>query len=133
LPPFAAAIASALFIVLLGGVSFIGLIYILIMFRSAGKRRMFSISRKGIRIVLPREPIFEINWSKFDTIEVKKSTGSQNQKLYRLYFISHGLILEEILIKGSLHFSGANCRLIVSQLQHYAAKMNKQFIGGKKR
>ena len=133
MPPAAAVIASTLFMILLGGVSFISLIYILVIYRSAGKRRIFSISPKSIRVVLPREPVFEINWSKFDTIELKKWTGSQNQKLYRFYFILHGIVREEILIKGSMHFSGANCRTIVSKLHEYALKMNKQFIQGKKR
>ncbi|MFX1281500.1 MAG: hypothetical protein ACFFA3_19280, partial [Promethearchaeota archaeon] len=41
---FQAAIVAALFIVLLGGVSIIGLLYILWVYRGSGVRRVFSIS-----------------------------------------------------------------------------------------
>jgi len=83
--------------------------------------------------VVPREPILEVNWSQFDTIELEKSAGDHNNKNYRFYFTKHGVVYREILIKGSLHFSGINCRTIISQMQQYAAKMNKQYIRGKRR
>ena len=133
MPPAGAALASGLFIVLLGGASFIGLIYMLVVYRNAGSRRIFSISPKGIKIVVPKEPICEADWSKFDSIEVEKSAGDHNNKHYRFYFTKHGVPYREILIKGSIDFSGINCRTIVSRMQHYAEKMNKQFIGGKRR
>ena len=114
MPPAQAAITGGLLLPILGGASFIGLIYMLIVYRGASSRRIFSISPKG-------------------TIELEKSTGDHNNKNYRFYFTKHGVVYGEILIKGSLHFSGINCRTIVSQLQKYAAKMNKQFIGGKRR
>ena len=133
MPPAQAAITGGLLLPILGGASFIGLIYMLIVYRGASSRRIFSISPKGIKMVVPREPILEVNWSQFDTIELEKSTGDHNNKNYRFYFTKHGVVYGEILIKGSLHFSGINCRTIVSQLQKYAAKMNKQFIGGKRR
>ena len=133
MPPAEIGIAAGLLIPLLGGVSFIGLIYLLVVYRNAGFRRIFSISPKGIKIVVPKEPICEADWSKFDTIEVKKSTGDHNNTHYRFYFTSHGVVYREILIKGSIDFSGINCRTIVSQLKHYAEKMNKQFIRGKRR
>lgn len=126
-------IVAGLLIPLLGGVSFIGLIYLLVVYRNAGSRRIFSISPKGIKIVVPKEPICEADWSKFDSIEVDKTAGNHNNYHYRFYFTSHGVVYREILIKGSIDFSGINCRTIVSQLQHYAEKMNKQFIGGKRR
>lgn len=131
--PFQAAVASSLFIVLLGGVSFISLLYILWLYRDSGFRRIFSISPKGIKIVVPREPIFKVNWSEFDLIQLHKFSGSHNNKLYRFYFISNDEVYKEFLIEGSMHFSGLNCRAIVSQMEQYAAKMNKQFIRGKRR
>ena len=133
MPPDQAALTGGLLLPLLGGVSVIGLIYLLIVYRNAGTRRIFSISPKGIKIVVPKEPIYEVDWSKFDTIEVEKSAGRSNSTNYRFYFTKHGVVYREILIKGSFHFSGINCRTIVSRLQHYAEKMNKQFIGGKRR
>ncbi len=133
MPPAIAALAAGLFIVLLGGVSFIGLIYMLVVYRNAGSRRIFSISPKGIKIVVTKEPICEADWSKFDSIEVEKLAGRSNSTNYRFYFTKHGVVYREIVIKGSIDFSGLNCRAIVSRLQHYAAKMNKQFIGGKRR
>ena len=133
MPPAGAAIASGLFIVLLGGASFIGLIYMLVVYRNAGSRRIVSISPKGIKIVVPREPILEADWSQFDSIEVEKSAGDHNNKHYKFYFTKHGVVYREIVIKGSIDFSGLNCRSIVSQMQHYAEKMNKEFIGGKRK
>ena len=133
LSPFEAAIAAGLFIVLLGGVSFLSLLYILWVYRGAGIRRIFSISPKGIKIVVPREPIFEVNWSEFDLIQLHKFSGSHNNKAYRFYFISNEEVYKDFLIEGSMHFSGANCRAIVSQMERYAARMNKQFIRGKRR
>lgn len=131
--PAMAVVASGLFIVLLGGVSFIGLLYILWVYRGAGIRRIFSISPKGIKIVVPREPIFEVNWSEFDLIQLHKFSVPHNKKLYRFYFISNDEVYKDFLIEGSMHFSGVNCRAIVSQMEQYAAKMNKQFIRGKRR
>ena len=133
MPPAQAAITGGLLLLILGGVSVIGLIYLLIVYRNAGTRRIFSISPKGIKIVVPKEPIYEVDWSKFDTIEVRKSAGRSNSTNYRFHFSKHGVVYREILIKGSIDFSGINCRTIVSRLQHYAEKMNKQFIGGKRR
>ena len=133
LPAIQAAVVGGLLIPIFVGVSFIGLIYLLIVYRNAGSRRIFSISPKGIKILVPKEPICEADWSKFDTIEVEKLAGRSNSTNYRFYFTKHGVVYREILIKGSIDFSGINCRTIVSQLQKYAAKMNKQFIGGKRR
>jgi len=110
-----------------------GLIYILVVYRHAGSRRIFSISPKGIKIVVTKEPICEVDWSKFDSIEVEKLAGRSNSTDYRFYFTNHGVVYREIRIKGSIDFSGMNCRAIVSRLQHYAEKMNKEFIGGKRR
>ncbi|NVM36461.1 MAG: hypothetical protein HWN81_12755 [Candidatus Lokiarchaeota archaeon] len=131
--PAMAVVASGLFIVLVGGASFLGLLYILWVYRGAGFRRIFSISPNGIKIVVPREPIFEVNWSEFDLIQLHKFSGSHNNKLYRFYFISNDEVNKDFLIEGSMHFSGVNCRAIVSQMEQYAAKMNKQFIRGKRR
>jgi len=133
MPPAGAAIAGGLLIPLLGGASFIGLIYMLVIYRNAGTRRIVSISPKGIKIVVLREPICEADWSKFDSIEVEKLAGRSNSTDYRFYFTKHGVVYREIRIKGSIDFSGLNCRAIVSQMQHYAEKMNKEFIGGKRR
>ncbi|MBY9014917.1 MAG: zinc ribbon domain-containing protein [Candidatus Lokiarchaeota archaeon] len=127
------AITAGLLLPLLGGVSVIALIYLLVIYRNAGSRRIFSISPKSIKIVVPKEPICEAEWSKFDNIEVEKLAGDHNSTNYRFYFTSHGVVYREVLIRGSMDFSGINCRTIVSRLQHYAEKMNKQFIGGKRR
>jgi len=133
LNPFEASIAAGLLIVLVGGGSFLGLLYILWVYRGAGIRRIFSISPNGIKIVVPREPIFEVNWSEFDLIQLHKFSGGHNNKLYRFYFISNDEVYKDFIIEGSLHFSGVNCRAIVSQMERYAVKMNKQFIRGRRR
>ena len=82
---FQAAMVAGLFIVLLGGGSFLGLLYILWIYRGSGVRRIFSISPKGIKIVVPRQPVFEVSWSEFDLIQIHKHTGSHNNNDYRLY------------------------------------------------
>ena len=133
MPPAQAEITGSLLITFIGGACFIGLIYILVVYRNAGSRRIFSISPKGIKIVVTKEPICEADWSKFDSIEVEKLAGISNSTDYRFYFTKHGVPYREIRIKGSIDFSGITCRTIVSQLQHYAEKMNKEFIGGKRR
>jgi len=131
--PIQAGLMAGLLLPLLGGVSFIGLIYMLVIYRNAGKRRIFSISSKGVKIVVPKEPVCEADWPQFDSIEVEKSAGSHNNKNYRFYFTKHGVVYREILIKGSIDFSGITCKTIVSKMEQYAAKMNKEFIGGKRR
>lgn len=127
------SIMGGLLITFMVPASVIGLIYILVVYRHAGSRRIFSISPKGIKIVVTKEPICEVDWSKFDSIEVEKLAGRSNSTDYRFYFTNHGVVYREIRIKGSIDFSGMNCRAIVSRLQHYAEKMNKEFIGGKRR
>ena len=104
MPPFMALVVSALFIVLLGGFSFIGLLYILWVYRGSGIRRIFSISTKRIKIVLPREPIFEIYWSEFDLIQLHKYNGSHNNKEYRFYFISNDEVYHDFLIEDHIVF-----------------------------
>jgi hypothetical protein len=130
---FEAAVASALLIVLLGGASIGGLVYILWIYRGSGVRRIFSISPKGITIVVPRQPVFEVNWSEFDLIQIYKHAGSHNNNEYRLYFVLNDQVYKEFNIEGSMHFSGLNCRAIVSKMEQYAAKMNKQFVRGRRR
>jgi len=127
------SIMGGLLITFMVPASVIGLIYILVVYRHAGSRRIFSISPKGIKIVVTKEPICEADWSEFDSIEVEKLAGRSNSTDYKFYFTNHGVVYREIRIKGSIDFSGMNCRAIVSRLQHYAEKMNKEFIGGKRR
>ena len=131
--PFQAAIAAGLLLVLLGGVSIIGLLYILWVYRGSGVRRIFSISPKGIKIVVPRQPVFEVSWSEFDLIQIHKHAGSHNNNEYRLYFVLNDEVIEEFNIEGSIDFSGLNCRAIVSKMKQYAVLMNKQFVKGKRR
>lgn len=132
-PAFQAAVGAGLFIVLLGGGSFLGLLYILWIYRGSGVRRIFSISPKGIKIVVPRQPVFEVSWSEFDLIQIHKHAGSHNNNDYRLYFVLNDEVIEEFNIEGSMDFSGLNCRAIVSKMKQYAAIMNKQFVKGKRR
>ena len=134
-PPFAGFIGSVLIIGILGGGTFILLLDFLWMYRGASFRRIFSISPAGIKIVVPRQLIFEINWSEFDLVQLRKTAASisvlHTQKAYRFNFISNDEIYKDFLLIVSIHFSGANCRAIISQMEQYTVKMNKQFIKGK--
>lgn len=132
-PSIMAEFVAWLLIPLIGGISFIGLLYILWLYRGSGVRRIFSISPKGVKIVVPRQPIFEVNWSEFDLIQLHKTAGPSNSTLYKFYFVSNDEVYKEFIIEGSIHFSGLNCRAIASKMEQYAAKMNKQFIRGKRR
>ncbi len=132
-PSAIAEIMGGLLVLITVPVGVGGLIYILVLHRNAGSRRIFSISPKGIKIVVPKEPICEADWSEFDSIEVKKLAGGSQRTDYRFYFTKHGVVYREIVIKGSIDFGKMSCRTIVSRLQHYAEKMNKEFIGGKRR
>jgi hypothetical protein len=109
------------------------LIWILWIYRRAKFRRVVSISPKGIKIILPKEPIFEVYWPAFDLIHLWRSSSSRsNTHAYKFYFISNGHIYDDITIKGARHFGGLNCRAIVTQLKQYAAKMNVEFTRGKR-
>ena len=136
-PSFAPSIMADIFtgflIPIIVGISFIGLLYLLWVYRGSGVRRIFSISPKGVKIVVPRQPVFEVNWSEFDLIQLHKTAGPSNTTLYRFYFVSNDEVYKEFVIQGSIHFSGLNCRAIASNMEQYAAKMNKQFIRGKRR
>ena len=127
---FWGATTSALLILLVGGMSLIGVLYVLWIYRGASKLRVFSISPEGIKIEVPRKPIFELGWSKFDLIHLHKFSGSSNQKYYKFYFLSNGVVCDEFTIEGSIHFSGSNCRTIVARLKQYAEIMNVQFVRG---
>ena len=136
-PPFMATIVAGLMIVIVGGGTFILLLDFLWMYRGASIRRIFSISPEGIKIVVPRQLIFEINWSEFDLIQLRKTTvmassiHMTSHRAYRFNFISNEEIFKDFLIIVSIHFSRINCRAIASQMEQYAVKMNKQFIRGK--
>ena len=134
-PPFMATIVAGLMIVIVGGGTFILLLDFLWMYRGASIRRIFSISPEGIKIVVPRHLIFKINWSEFDLIQIRKSNASVSwfhiQRAYKFNFISNDEIYKDFLIIKSIHFSRINCRAIISQMEQYAVKMNKQFTRGR--
>ena len=116
-----------------GGIGvFVWLLWILWTYRGAKFRRIVSISPRGIKIVLPREPIFEVSWSNFDMIHLWKSSGGNTGKDYKFYFISNGVVYDDITIKGSVHFSGRKCRTIIFHFKQYGAKMNVKFNKGKR-
>jgi len=137
IPTFEATIGALLAIVIVGGGTFILLLDYLWMYRGASIRRIFTISPEGIKIVVPRQLIFNINWSEFDLIQLRKTTVASSSihmashRAYRFNFISNDEIYKDFIIIVSIHFNRVNCRAIASQMEQYAVKMNKQFIRGK--
>ena len=123
---------AGLIIPLSGVVCVVFLLWVLWAFRGANVLRVVSISPKGIKIVLPREPVFEVSWSNFDLIHLWKSGGGNSGKDYKFYFISNGVVYDDITIKGSVHFSGSKCRTIIFHFKQYGAKMNVNFTKGKR-
>ena len=120
-------------IIPVGGIfTFVWLLWILWTFRGASFRRIASISPRGIKIELPRKPIFEVSWSNFDSIHLWKSSGDYSGKDYKFYFLSNGVVYDDITIEGSVHFSGSKCRTIIYHFKQYAAKMNVNFTKGKR-
>ena len=120
-------------IIPVGGLGiFVWELWILWTYRGANFRRIVSISPRGIKIVLPREPVFEVSWSNFDLIHLWKSSGAYSGKDYKFYFLSNGVVYDDITIEGSVHFSGSKCRTIIYHFKQYAAKMNVNFTKGKR-
>ncbi len=135
-PGIVAALASTLFILILGGVSIFFLFYLLWRYRGTGKVRTFSISDELIKIMVPKKHNFQINWSNFDTIQMYKHISRSqlaNYKIYKINFLLNNNIIQDVDIELSVDFSKGKCKQIRSLLNQYAVRMNKEYFWGKRR
>ena len=86
------AIGAVILSIILLPVVFGGIIYVLWYSARMDKPRTFSISDQEVKIMLPKKPIFQINWSDFKTIQIRKAAfGSftSNRVGYSLNFFSN--------------------------------------------
>ena len=103
--------------------------------RGTPEQRIFFISEKLIKFLVPPRPLFQVEWSNIDKIEVKSQLYMKvSQKYYRtsinireLNFIGKNYHQTFEILDGR-DFS-YKIREIFNLIQKYAIKMNKEFIG----
>lgn len=130
-----AQVGAALLSIFLLPVVFCGIIYVLWYTARMSKPRTFIISDQEIKIRLPKKPIFQINWSDFNTIQIFKSNLSieTNRVGYSLNFFSNDGSKREITIELGRDFKRGTAKNIKSLLEQYANRLNKEYIWGRKR
>lgn len=102
--------------------------------RGTPEQRIFFISDKIIKFLVPPRPLFQVEWSNIDKIEVKsqlymKVSHKYNRtsiNIHELNFIGKNYHQTfEILIGRDFSYK---IREIFNLIQKYAIKMNKEFI-----
>lgn len=94
--------------------------------KSPGKLRIFSISREDIEITLPYTPLFIVNWTEFERIEITlKKLELKPFIVYRFQFL--GKESEKKVIISLLDFHKEKLEEIVQILRKYAILMKKDF------
>ena len=103
--------------------------------RGTPELRKFYISDKIIKILIPPRPLFQVEWSNFDKIEVKLQpylkVSYKNLKKYinihELNFVGKNYHQSFKILEGrDFNFKFLE---IFNLLEKYALKMNKEFIG----
>lgn len=116
----------------------ISTIPVLIIYKKPSKIRIFSISDKSIRIMVPNKPMFQINWDQIEAVEVKKRvTGRRrftiDEKLTPMHvyneitFATTDGSQKGYIIDVTRDFPKKTCKEIRSLLEQYANKMNKGY------
>ncbi|MHA1933129.1 MAG: hypothetical protein ACW96X_11345 [Promethearchaeota archaeon] len=91
-----------------------------------GKLRKFSISSEDIEFTMPYTPIFLVNWSEFERIEVRlKKLELKPYNVYRFQFI--GKNFEKKVSISLLDFHKEKIDEIIQILKKYAILMEKEF------
>jgi hypothetical protein len=149
-----AAIGAGLGAAALGIMAFIclvpGLIYIIVLFTGSyhevGATRTFTISDQTIKIMIPDISAFQIPWSDIATVQIYKSESWSDWRRYSghrtnpsgktlVYVINFygrsGYLTTYAFVRG-LDFSGSSTRRIVSLIEQYAYRLQKEYIWGKK-
>ena len=132
-----AAFGAVLLSIILLPVVFGGIIYILWYTAGMDKPRTFFISDQEVKIMLPKKPVFQIFWSDFKTIQIRK-WSTTNRKGYSLNFFSNDGSRRDkskryITIEWRRDFKKDTAKKIKSLLEQYANRLNKEYIWGRKR
>ena len=113
------------------------------MFRGLRKKRLFLITDKKIAMKLPdKDPFkipeqytFQINWSEFDKIQVKKHANAMiniQRIYYNFSFLKEDEVVGVFEFESGVDFKVRSRKKIISNLHDLALKMNKECIGPKK-
>lgn len=136
-PPAMAGVVLALYLVLILPVMICGLIYILRHYRNAGKPRTFYISDKEIKIMIPKKPVFQINWSDIEKVYINRretTSGIFNniRKFFILNFIKSDGTQDKIDIERRKDFKNSTSKKICRFIGDYAQGKNIEFSMRKK-
>lgn len=106
------------------------------------KYRKFTITKDYIEIIVPHKPNFQINWSDFDAIEIKKRESMSAVPTGQGVILGPKFVYFNLIFKGknlerSYEFeSGKDFKMrtrkkILIALEHSAKENGKDFIGWK--
>jgi len=118
------------------------LVWASIYLRGLSKIRKFIITDEFIEIVVPHKPIFKVNWSDFDSIEITKRESmttipTTDSIILGPRFVYFTLIFKGVSQKQKYEFeSGKDFKVrtrkkILTSLEQYAKKKGKSFTGWK--
>jgi hypothetical protein len=100
--------------------------------RGTTKTRTFLITDREIEIFVPTKGFFQIQWSQFDNLEVKKRRThgvilDTTTTYYTLVFEGQGK--REFTIESGKDFKVRTVKKILKNLEEFSNRMNKQFFG----
>jgi len=107
-------------------------IWVIFLLRGTTKTRIFLISNQEIKIFVPTKRPFQIQWSEFDNIEVKKRrTHSVVLDTITVYYtlIFEGQGEREFTIESGKDFKTKTVKKILKNLEDFSYKMNKRYFG----
>ena len=102
----------------------------IIALRGFTKIRLFSISKLGIVIDVPHKPVFYINWTDFEAIEVKKELmlfSKVKREYFNIIFKSN-LIERNFRLELGIDFKLKTIEEILSAIKNSAKKLNKTYL-----
>ena len=94
------------------------------------KIRLFSISDQGIVIDVPHKPVFHINWTDFEAIEVKKESMlfvRVKHEYFNIKFKSNS-IERNFKLELGIDFKVKTIEEILSAIKNSAKKLNKTYV-----
>ncbi|MFX1313513.1 MAG: hypothetical protein ACFFHD_13020 [Promethearchaeota archaeon] len=113
-------------------------------YRGANKPRTFTISDQSIKIRIPYKPFFQIQWSGIVTVQIYKSESWRDRKrygksrinltsriIYIMNFYGRNGLLSTFGFHNGLDFRKSTANRIVSLIEQYAHRLQKEYIWGK--
>lgn len=92
--------------------------------------------------MLPEKPIFQINWSEFDTVQIYKSDPDRSnlmtmpsvkREVYSINFLSNDVSRGTTSFMMPNDFNRKTTKKIRSLIEQYASKLNVQYLWDKKK